>query len=314
MALAQPSSPSMGDQTVLEWLEHAELPASEAVYGLLCQDEGLFRPDETQYFDFKKGWPFSLSDDYFAAITRAICAFANTHGGLLVFGVHDVHRTGGHNKVKPNFDKFRQAVNQLTRASIRLSLRSYVDTSRGDIDVLFIFPRALGVRPYRFSKNAGKYASNIVWIRRGHEVHEATPADFPMLFCRSSIAIEDVSNELEGSLPPRPTTIKRFIGRERVIEDLFSWLEDSDEPRTYLWGKGGSGKSTIAFEFAHILKSYGSEVKIQGKEPIDAVIFLSAKEKSVKTLGNLSVGELEPDFFAMKKAFLGRYYTMAAGW
>jgi hypothetical protein len=312
MVSDQLSGPQMGDKAVLCWLESRELPDKEVVYGLLCQDNRLFRHDESQFWDFKKGWPFSLSDDYFSAIARAVCSFANSFGGILVFGVHDEHRTGGHNKVAVNFDRFRQAVNQLVGIPLSLALRSYSDEIRGDIEILFVFPRARGLRPYRFRKAAGKYAGDIVWIRRGHEVREATPADFPSLFCRSSIAIEDVSKELEGSLPPRPTTIKRFIGRERVIEDLFYWLENSDEPRTYLWGKGGSGKSTIAFEFANILKSFGSEVQLQGREKIDAVIYLSAKEKSVTTLGNLAVEALEPDFYneetlIKKILFYGRW-------
>ena len=79
---------------------------------------------------------------------------------------------------------------------------------------------------------------------------------------------------------------------------MFNWLENSDEPRTYLWGKGGSGKSTIAFEFANLLKSFGSEVQLQGRGKIDTVIYLSAKETTVTTTGSLAVEALDPDFYS----------------
>jgi hypothetical protein len=35
--------------------------------------------------------------------------------------------------------------------------------------------------------------------------------------------------------------IKRFVGRLKTIDQIFRWLKLSDEPRTFLYGKGGSG-------------------------------------------------------------------------
>jgi hypothetical protein len=112
------------------------------------------------------------------------------------------------------------------------------------------------LRPYKFLKPLGKYPADTIWIRNGHEVLGASPTNFPMLFCRH----DSPTSALDGSLPPSPATIKRFIGRIKVMEDLFDWLQNSDEPRVYLYGKGGSGKSTIAFEFAQLLRTFGSEL------------------------------------------------------
>ena len=140
----------------------------------------------------------------------------------------------------------------------------------------------------------GKYEAGIIWVRHGHEVTQATPAHFPILFYRATdVNVDVVTAELDGSLPPSPATLKRFIGRIKVIEDLFNWLQNSDEPRTYLYGKGGSGKTTIAYEFATLLKSFGSETTLNGHDKPDAVIFLSAKEKMLQTHGGPIIADIE---------------------
>jgi len=147
------------EEQIIRWCCDSIPPDSDTVYQLLCETNGLFRLDEGSSWDFKATWPFSLSDDYFGGLVRAICAFSNSRGGLLVFGVHDKHRTGGHNKVTINFDRFRQAVRQLIGIDIPMSIRSYDHLTIGDIAVLFIPPRPLGVRPYTFQRTLGKYPS-----------------------------------------------------------------------------------------------------------------------------------------------------------
>jgi hypothetical protein len=87
----------MGDRDleILKWSSHA--PDTKQAFDILCRPDGNFRDDEGAYWDFKQEFPFSMSDDYFAAIARSIFAFSNTFGGALIFGVHDKLRSGGHN-------------------------------------------------------------------------------------------------------------------------------------------------------------------------------------------------------------------------
>jgi hypothetical protein len=59
----------------------------------LLEDTGVYVAEEGILWDFKRQWPVSYSDDYFAGIARLICAFANTIGGIIIFGVHDESRT-----------------------------------------------------------------------------------------------------------------------------------------------------------------------------------------------------------------------------
>ncbi|MDZ7858808.1 ATP-binding protein [Sphaerotilus sp.] len=52
-------------------------------------------------------------------------------------------------------------------------------------------------------------------------------------------------------LPERLT--KQFTGRERELEELRDWLDDSESRACMLFGDGGIGKTTLAVEFMHRL-------------------------------------------------------------
>ena len=105
-------------------IDKRELPLTrEAALSCLLEENGKFISQEGPVWDFKREWPFSYSDDYFGGIARLICAFANSMGGIIVFGVHDELRTAGHNKVKPNLDRLEQALKQLLSGDVSLRLR-----------------------------------------------------------------------------------------------------------------------------------------------------------------------------------------------
>ncbi|MES0132249.1 AAA family ATPase [Mesorhizobium sp. M0029] len=268
------------EKSIRKWLTDEDMPEAESFYSALTTEGKAFTSEEGQYWDFKDQWPFSLSDEYFAGIARLICAFGNGLGGVIVFGVHDKKRDGGHNKVLINFDKFQQALGQLLGAHPNLVLKNYSSERYGDVNALLVCARQQNVSPYRFAKGIGKHKADTFWVRAGHEVSEATPSHFPILFCRADYEEFEGRSGVEGSLPPSPAVLKRFVGRTEVLDQLFHWLGSSDEPRTYLYGKGGSGKTTIAYEFAKLLKDHGQHLSISGHS-IEVVIFLSAKEKEL---------------------------------
>ncbi len=262
---------------------HADFNHS-TTFETASQEDGTFIPQEGLYWDFKQEWPFSYSNDYFGAIARLVCAFANTQGGLIIFGVHDEARTGGHNKVKVNLDKFIQALRQLLSAPIDFRFKSYASKEKGDIDVLLVCARPHGSLPIRFKRELNKLKANVIWVRQGHEVIPAEPRHIPLLYCRSNRSeTEDQfdGDDLGGSLPPSPATIDRFVGWIATVDKIFSWLFSSDEPRNFLYGRGGSGKTTIAYEVARTLRFEGGKIHIYGGDSLDNIIFVSAKEKSL---------------------------------
>jgi hypothetical protein len=140
------------------------LPSDKAsCLATLMQSDDTFVPQEGVVWDFKREWPFSYSDEYFAAIARLICAFANTYGGLIIFGVHDQTRKGGHNKVNPNMDRLQQALSQLLSEAPALVLRRFdSENSERAVDVLLVRPLAPMMLPIRFTRNAGSYKLGVI--------------------------------------------------------------------------------------------------------------------------------------------------------
>lgn len=292
-------------------IDDRRFPNADEFETLFMESPNLYIAQEGVNWDFKETWPHSYSDDYFLGIVRLVAAFANTLGGYIIFGVHDEKRTGGKNLVKVNTDKFRQTVASYLGACPVFDTLHYEFLS-GGVDCLFVPPRPLGVSPYRFIKPT-KYG-NHYYVRVDHSVAPADSQHLPLLFCRID-QTSKVANfqPIPGSIPPTPRKLSKFVGRMQAMDNLFDWLINSDEPQIYLYGKGGSGKTTIAHEFASTIKRHGAELCLNGTDSLDLVIFLSAKERSFSTESISATIEHEADFsderslFAQLLRFSGLY-------
>jgi energy-coupling factor transporter ATP-binding protein EcfA2 len=265
-------------------IEEGILPQNvEVILPFLTEADGLFISSEGPNWDFKESWPHSYSDSYFHGLCRLVCAFSNTSGGLIVFGVNDATRRGGKNRVQPNLDRFLQAFHQITGEMIRVDFRRYSSEEVDAFEVLLIPPLEQNRLPLRFLSDGRYYPAQTIWVRQGHEVVAASPRHIAQLYCRSAPDAHNGFAEIEGSLPPSPATMRTFVGRMATIDRIFSWLKLSDQPRTFLFGKGGSGKSTIAFQVAKVLRESGSGFLIEGDSPLETVMFLTAKERELNT-------------------------------
>jgi predicted HTH transcriptional regulator len=152
-------------------IESGQLPtARKDALSQLIEETGQYVSQEGTQWDFKREWPFSHSDDYFGAIVRLICAFSNSFGGLIIFGVHDEKRTAGHNKVTPNLDRFLQALNNLLTDEPTITLRRYDQGTPDAVDALLVRPISTSSPPLRFKSRIGNYSEGTIWVRQHHEV------------------------------------------------------------------------------------------------------------------------------------------------
>jgi hypothetical protein len=243
-------------------------------------DNGSFQEQESVLHDYKAEYPYSNSDAYFGGILRLVCAFHNTYGGLILFGISDETRLAGKNKVIIDPETINRKLRESLTSTVNVSFKSY-NTSAGRVDVLLVPKRQIGIPPARLSQDIGNYSSKKIFLRRGAEVLDAKGSDLEYLYGNRSNPImqpNEFHTYAEAALPASPATIAEFVGRFSVIEDLWNWLVKTRDSRFFLWGAGGSGKSTIAYEFARIVASVGRLTQMKYGKTIDRVIYLTAKK------------------------------------
>jgi hypothetical protein len=276
-------------RTVVEAIRTGRLPENaKDLFGELYSEAAQTFPlQESLHWDYKQDFPGSWNSDYFGGILRLICAFHNTYGGIIIFGVHDSDRTLGHNPVQLDVERLNAVLAEWLNSPIECLHRRY-DLSRATerdacIDVLLVPKRPFGVPPARFVKNVGKYHKGILYARYGHQVLEVEPTDISFLYSsRDDYGLQadyQPKAVVHRSLPPSAATLKQFIGRVQLMDRLWSWLVlEPDQPRLFLYGPGGSGKSTLAYEFARcVANSSVAAISPEGAK-IDFVIYLSGKK------------------------------------
>ena len=297
------------NQLVRELIESRRLPKTlDTVleeFGSEIKD--ALELQEGSLWDYKKDFPFSRSDDYFGGIVRLVCAFYNTCGGIIIFGIEDNSRRIVGNPVRINIETFNAVLRERLSSPIECSARRY-DVSEGlSVDILLVPKRPVGAIPVRFSTFIGRYPEGIIYIRHNHEVLTARSADMPFLYGpRTEHETDDDHGaplNVIRALPASPATVKEFIGRSTVMDKLWQWLVHDDEPRTFLYGKGGSGKSTIAFQFAKMVTLSTPYFKASSGENLDAVLFLSAKRTALDTNAGQIVRFIGNDFETAEELF-----------
>ncbi len=262
--------------------------AADHFLSCLQGEDGLFRAQEDDLFDYKREFPHSNTDAYFAAICRLIFAFYNTFGGIVVLGVDDGTRTAGHNKKIVNIERLNTRLRELSGHSINVKhlhvkVEDVDSENTKPIDLLVVPKRPSTQPPAVLLSKLDKYSRGTLWIRRGHEVLEAGSGETSFLFGPRNIDQSEQYDRIEGYLPSRPSRVNKFVGRIDVLSKLLMWIASEDEPRKFLWGRGGCGKSTVAFEFATLIRTHGKTLRTVDGGFFDRVIYLTAKEKELNT-------------------------------
>ena len=200
-------------------------------------DNFSMEQQEGNLWDYKKDFPSNRSGDYFGGIVRLICAFYNTYGGLILFGIDDESREILGNPNGINIEQINALLAQRLTAPIECSTRRYDIPDGQSFDVFLVPKRAIGDPPVQFSVSIGKYPEGVIYVRQNHEVLAARSADMPFLYGprRETPSDQDQGDppDLIRALPASPSTVKEFIGRSAVMERLWHWLvHEEDTPRT----------------------------------------------------------------------------------
>lgn len=267
-------------------IEAAQLPSDfNTLFGDLWDtDAKRFHVQETYILDYKETVPTKFSDSYGAGIVRLAIAFYNSFGGIIVFGVKDreLSITG----VDRPFDveSLNRVLSDCAGMSVECVTKSYsVATTLGSSDIAVVLvPRRGPTRPAKLLRQVGEYLPGKTWIRDRAEVLESGSKHLPLLYSNRRSLPSDLTDDnaipIHRSFPPSPSTMKSFIGRAGLIEKLWDWFIFGDQRRLYLHGPGGSGKTTLAFEFARMLAETGQHIQSPSGDHLDYVIFISGKE------------------------------------
>ena len=298
---------------VIECIKQLTLPSSLSYFSetLFNQNSQTFVVQESLHWDYKDVFPKKLASDFGAGIVRLTCAFCNTYGGLIIFGVEDATKRPVGNSQPVDVERFNTFLRNHLSSPIECIHREYnIHTSGKElrIDVLLVPKRPGGTAPIRNSQTIGKYRPGCIFHREGHEVVQATSTTLPLLYMsREDYGLESGGHArvaIERAIPPPTATMKEFIGRRDVMDRLWKWLIYDDDPRFYLYGRGGSGKSTIAYDFAkRVSDSWKNQSIVEG-QTLDLVIYLSAKTRELNPIkGRIQKSELT-DFGTARDQFI----------
>lgn len=269
-------------------INRSALPATfkECFGAAWSAEESRFPFQETYIVDFKEKVPSKFSDGYGAGFVRLALAFYNMYGGIIVVGIKDREQTPVGLDAHFNVEAFNRVLSDLTGHAIETLYREYnLPGSQNRIGVILVPKRGLQ-RPACINENLDSYKKGTIWIRDRHQVKEVDSQSFPVLFSSRDILPSEQEFSLTSihrALPPTPSTIDRFIGRESLLHSLWDWFVFGDQPRLYLHGPGGSGKSTLAFEFSRTLADAGIATLLCNGEKVDYVLFISGKETELDT-------------------------------
>ncbi len=268
---------------LLDVIERSSLPVDfDQIFSKIWDEESQsFHAQENTLLDFKEFYSENYTDSYGIGIVRCAIAFHNTYGGLIVFGVKD--RTFTITGVPGSFEieRFNRVLSDYTGTQIECLTKTYSPSgSSPKLIGVVLVPRRGFRRPVVLTQHVGKYLAGTLWVRDRHEVLEASPRHLPLLYSarspRDSPGLTVVP--IHRSLPPSAATVRDFVGRRSLLKTLWDWLIFGDQPRAYLDGPGGSGKTTLAFEFCRSLAEADAEFLLPKGEHLDYVVFISGKE------------------------------------
>ncbi|GHB00233.1 hypothetical protein GCM10009069_23830 [Algimonas arctica] len=265
-------------------LEEGIFPSDEIAFvkGLLNPSEANLLAQESEILDYKENFPESFSSDFGASIIRLCIGFHNSHGGFICFGVNDKTRLPFCGKANVDIERLNKKIIEVCSRELRIK---HLALPAVGVDILLCPKRPSNKSPVYLSKPIGKYSEKSCWRRVNQEVRliEGRGAKLLLSARNHDERNQSGENEVSNPYPASRSTIESFIGRTDYLIKLHEWLLKKRDKVAYLYGRGGSGKTKIAYEFGDIIHAFPNDNPISSKSPATKVLFLSAKEKELRT-------------------------------
>ncbi|PCK77484.1 hypothetical protein [Rhizobium sophoriradicis] len=276
---------------IISSINERQLPAnfSDLFASIWRDDEARFHSQESYVLDYKETIPSNFTEPYGAGFIRLALGFHNSFGGVIVVGVKDRSLTVEGVAIPFDVESFNRALTDFAAINVECLSKVYRVPGEADkhVAVILVPKRTLAI-PARLKRDVAKYRSGSLWVRDRHEVLHAEPRHLALLYSTRTQFPSDGDEEsrfpVHRSFPPSPATMKEFINRGDLLATLWNWFVAGENPRLYLHGPGGSGKSTLGFEFARILAEHGHDVRSGAGDRLDYVIFISGKETELNPL------------------------------
>ena len=247
-------------------------------------DEAVLTAQESEFLDFKDKFPHSLSQEYGASIIRLCIAFHNTYGGFIAFGVNDETRSTDNNSIAVNLEALNKKVTEVTGEAIELQ---HIKLDDYDVDIVFIPRRQTQRSPIYLITDYNKYKKGTTWIRRNQETIRVLENEIGLLFSERLLGSEVNSfedNSLKSYFPQSRSLIQSTIGRADHLIELHKWLLRKRDTILHIYGRGGSGKTKIAYEFATMVRDNPDCNPLSTRCIADDVLFFTAKESELVSM------------------------------
>lgn len=246
---------------------------------------------EGDLWDFKEA-PSGATNSLEKTILQ-IVSFYNTYGGYIIYGVKeedgDVFLPVGINLGTFDTKQLRDKLRSYTGENIDVTYQEVnidMKTWNKCLGILHIPKRPITVSPVFFTKNGPSNNGKLLFERDKAYIRiqdNCEPADkkqhLQLLYSDRTIDFDDTGrfrlqrdSPLFNNLPDRNLICSKFVGRDKIIEQLWHWLGDSLSYTKLLAGDGGKGKSSIAYEFSE-------EICKARPYTFEQVLWISGKRK-----------------------------------
>lgn len=271
---------------------------------------------ETALWDYKTKLPNTLGkivdgaddpdDTAVSELVKDVVSFYNSYGGYILGGVGEFDNDPIKGCPNSKLFAFRiEKLNEKVASYVRTTIKCRAHKFNIDVDGqtrcvnLILVPRRPANTPVaRFVKGApeGKkqsFQKGDVFARVDDRCVAARVEKAVIPFVCSGREIEDASAAalpVDNNLPPRDPNLVRFVGRTEYLDELWWWMVDRTMPLKVLTALGGTGKTSIAYEFC-------GQVAQNKPSWLEKVVWLSAKRQTYSAIQGKTYSATRVDFY-----------------